>query len=179
MHSTYSNAIAQSNASRGAAASNEWPTYGHDPGGQRFSPLTQLTSANVNRLQVAWVYHMRPAPAADSASLTGAAGQGRGGGRGGSGFAASETTPLVVDGVDVHLTHRMDASSRSIRRLGRRPGISEFRPAMHRHGASNTGPEMRRRLRRSCSGQVVADSFRSMRRRASQTTRSAITAAST
>jgi quinoprotein glucose dehydrogenase len=95
----YSTTAAQSNASREAKASNEWPTYGHDPGGQRFSPLTQITPANVDRLQVAWVYHMRPAPPADSESASAPAGQGRGGGRGGSGFASSETTPLVVDGL--------------------------------------------------------------------------------
>ncbi len=94
----YSNLVAQSGSARGAAPSNEWPTYGHDPGGQRFSPLTQVTPANVDRLQVAWVYHMRPAPSTDSASTPGA-GQGRGGGRGGSGFASSETTPIVVDGL--------------------------------------------------------------------------------
>lgn len=94
----YSNLAAQSGSARGATPSNEWPTYGHDPGGQRFSPLTQVTPANVDRLQVAWVYHMRPAPSTDSASTPGA-GQGRGGGRGGSGFASSETTPIVVDGL--------------------------------------------------------------------------------
>jgi len=75
----------------------EWPTYGHDSGGQRFSPLTQLTPTNVDRLQVAWVYHMRPA-ASEAAAGTPPT-QGRGGGRGGSGFASSETTPIVVDGV--------------------------------------------------------------------------------
>ena len=94
---TYVNIGAQSGSSRSSASSNEWPTYGHDPGGQRFSPLEQITPSNVDRLQVAWVYHMRPAPAADSSSPTPAT-QGRGGGRG-SGFASSETTPIVVDGV--------------------------------------------------------------------------------
>jgi quinoprotein glucose dehydrogenase len=76
----------------------EWPTYGHDSGGQRFSPLTQLTPANVDRLQVAWVYHMRPArePAAGSGAPPT---PDRGSGRGGSGFASSETTPIVIDGV--------------------------------------------------------------------------------
>ncbi|MBV9549326.1 MAG: hypothetical protein JO256_06590, partial [Alphaproteobacteria bacterium] len=41
--------------------SKEWPTYGHDAGGMRFSPLTQVTRANVANLGVAWTYHMRPA----------------------------------------------------------------------------------------------------------------------
>ena len=60
----------------------DWPTYGHDPGGQRFSPLTQITPSNVVNLRVAWTYHMRPA------------GTTEGGGK----FASSEVTPLVVDG---------------------------------------------------------------------------------
>ena len=81
--------------------SREWPTYGHDPGGMRFSPLTQISPANVARVEVAWVYHMRPAPAAPSAAggapaAEGARGRGRGGG---GGFAGSETTPLVVNGL--------------------------------------------------------------------------------
>jgi quinoprotein glucose dehydrogenase len=83
--------------------SAEWPTHGHDPGGMRFSPVTQITPANVSELQVAWVYHMRPepAPGAAPAGAAGGAGAapGRGRGRGGSGFASSETTPLVVNGV--------------------------------------------------------------------------------
>ena len=60
-------ALAQSNAGRTSGTSKEWPTYGHDPGGMRFSPLTEITPENVSRLKVAWVYHMRtanaPAPA--------------------------------------------------------------------------------------------------------------------
>ncbi len=58
---------AQSNGNKPAPPSNEWPTYGHDPGGVRFSPLEQITPANVAQLQVAWVYHMRPAPGAQAA----------------------------------------------------------------------------------------------------------------
>jgi quinoprotein glucose dehydrogenase len=88
--------------------SKEWPTYGHDPGGMRFSPLTQITPANVGQLKVAWVYHMRPAGAVVPAARGGAgapgetpdgAPVGRGRGRGGSGFRASEVTPLVIGGI--------------------------------------------------------------------------------
>lgn len=64
-------------------SATDWPTYGHDPGGQRFSPLAQITSANVAGLRVAWTYHMRPAATTE------------GGGR----FAGSELTPLVVGGL--------------------------------------------------------------------------------
>src|ERR1700676_2796944 len=54
------NALAQSNKSQTSDPAKEWPTYGHDPGGMRFSPLTEITPANVDRLKVAWVYHMTP-----------------------------------------------------------------------------------------------------------------------
>src|SRR2546427_7239251 len=39
------------------AAPGDWPAYGRDPGGARFSPLTQITRDNVAQLQVAWTYH--------------------------------------------------------------------------------------------------------------------------
>ena len=87
---------------RTPTAAQEWRTYGHDPGGMRFSPVAQITPANVSQLSVAWVYHMRPPaaavpPPADAAPP--APGRGRGRGRGGSGFSPGETTPLVIDGV--------------------------------------------------------------------------------
>ena len=47
----------------------DWPTYGHDAGGARFSPLAQITPANVAGLKVAWTYHMKPA-GADAAGYT-------------------------------------------------------------------------------------------------------------
>jgi quinoprotein glucose dehydrogenase len=59
----------------------DWPAYGMDQGGGRFSPLTQITTRNVAGLKVAWTYHMKTARPA-GASLPG-----------------STTTPLVVDGV--------------------------------------------------------------------------------
>ncbi len=98
-------APAQSTAAKPPAPSTEWPTYNHDRGGQRFSPLTQLTPANVGQLQVAWVYHMRPTPVTPPAAAPPVeppppppAGRGRGRGRG-SGFAVSQVTPVVVNGV--------------------------------------------------------------------------------
>jgi quinoprotein glucose dehydrogenase len=35
----------------------EWPAYGGDAGGLRYSPLTQITPANVNELEIAWEHH--------------------------------------------------------------------------------------------------------------------------
>ena len=38
-------------------ADTEWPNYGNDPGGMRFSPLTQINRENVSKLKVAWILH--------------------------------------------------------------------------------------------------------------------------
>lgn len=74
----------------------------------RFSGATQITPENVNRLEVAWTYHMRPSeavpPGRGAAPDSGQAdtpppARGRGRGGRGSGFSASQVTPLVVDGV--------------------------------------------------------------------------------
>jgi quinoprotein glucose dehydrogenase len=38
----------------------DWHNYGNDPGGSRFSTLTQITPENVGKLQVAWRAHIGP-----------------------------------------------------------------------------------------------------------------------
>jgi quinoprotein glucose dehydrogenase len=35
----------------------EWPAYGNDPGGMRYSPLTQINRENVSKLKTAWIFH--------------------------------------------------------------------------------------------------------------------------
>ncbi len=60
----------------------EWPNYGNDPGGMRYSPLTQINRENVANLKVAWTFH------------TGDISDGSQGRRR-SGF---ENTPILVDG---------------------------------------------------------------------------------
>ncbi len=75
----------------------DWSTYGQDKGGMRFSPLTQITPENVNQLEVAWVYRLRP-PGVEMVS----GGFGFGGQtipEGARRFVQSEVTPLVVDGM--------------------------------------------------------------------------------
>jgi quinoprotein glucose dehydrogenase len=42
------------------AETGNWTNYGNDPGGSRFSPLTQITPANVSQIQVAWTAHIGP-----------------------------------------------------------------------------------------------------------------------
>ena len=36
---------------------SDWPEYGGDKGGMRYSPLTQIHTGNVEELRTAWVYH--------------------------------------------------------------------------------------------------------------------------
>ncbi|HLY60268.1 MAG TPA: pyrroloquinoline quinone-dependent dehydrogenase [Terriglobia bacterium] len=61
---------------------DDWPYYGHDAGGMRYSPLTQINKESVGQLKVAWTFH------------TGDISDGSHGRRR-SGF---ESTPIVVDG---------------------------------------------------------------------------------
>ena len=65
-----------------SSAASDWPNYGNDPGGMRYSPLTQINRENVANLKVAWIFH------------TGDISDGSGGKKR-SGF---ETTPILVDG---------------------------------------------------------------------------------
>jgi quinoprotein glucose dehydrogenase len=98
------------------ADAKEWPTFGHDSGGMRYSPLTEINPSNVSGLSVAWVYHMKPEGEAIPARRSRPGGPGGEAGRGRSdgasaqaaqeGVAASrgdylisEVTPLVVNGV--------------------------------------------------------------------------------
>ena len=83
----------------GSSVASEWPTYGHDAGGLRFSPLAQVTPANVDQLKVAWVYHMKPAADPASGARGAAPALGRGAGRGGTGFSGSQVTPIVANGL--------------------------------------------------------------------------------
>jgi quinoprotein glucose dehydrogenase len=109
------NALAQAAEAAPTTPEKEWRTYGHDAGGMRFSPLTQLTPANVSQLKVAWTYHMKPtgavAPIPERPLPGGAVGdnpepavggRGGGGGRGrfsANGFRPSCDTPLVINGI--------------------------------------------------------------------------------
>ena len=43
-------------ATTAAASDTQWPANGGSPYNIRYSPLTQVTAANVGKLQVAWVY---------------------------------------------------------------------------------------------------------------------------
>ncbi|NDJ10594.1 MAG: hypothetical protein EBY17_05305, partial [Acidobacteriia bacterium] len=81
-------------------AQTDWPTYGHDPGNQRHSPLKQITAGNVSKLTRAWTYHLTVEAPTGAAPVQGevpvAGGRGPAGraGRGGGGRGrTSEASP--------------------------------------------------------------------------------------
>ena len=75
-------ALVLSSVAAHAQAPGEWPNYGNDPGGMRFSQLTQINRDTIAKLKVAWTFH------------TGDIADGSDGHKR-SGF---ETTPILVDG---------------------------------------------------------------------------------
>jgi len=72
----------------------DWPVYGHDPGGMKYSPLDQINTNNVSGLVRAWTYHSN----ADAAQSASAASTSARGGRARP-RPVSEATPLVIDNV--------------------------------------------------------------------------------
>jgi quinoprotein glucose dehydrogenase len=76
-------------AARAGGPAADWPAYGGDPGGQRFTPLAEITRENVARLRVAWTYR------------TGDVSDGKGAVPSTTAF---ENTPLLVDGTLVVCT---------------------------------------------------------------------------
>jgi len=50
-------AFASGTATAQVPVDTEWPSYGNDPGGMRYSPLSQINRENVAKLKVVWVFH--------------------------------------------------------------------------------------------------------------------------
>jgi len=59
----------------------DWPTWGHDPGGQRFSPLATINRENVHSLKIAWTFRTGDSYEPKHSRAT-----------------AFEATPIYVDG---------------------------------------------------------------------------------
>ncbi len=64
------------------SSSGDWPNYGNDAGGMRFSPLAQINRENVAKLKIAWTFHV-----GDISD-----------GSNGKKRSGLETTPILVDG---------------------------------------------------------------------------------
>jgi len=65
-----------------AEAQADWPTYGNDPGGTRYSPESQINRANVSGLKEAWTYRTGAMETPTQLSRK----------------AAFEATPVLLDG---------------------------------------------------------------------------------
>jgi quinoprotein glucose dehydrogenase len=81
----------------------QWPYYGGDPGGMKYSPLDQINRKNVHRLKPVWIF--------DTGDFSD--------GKQFPGRSAFEATPLVVDGVmyvstPFHRLFALDPESGSI-----------------------------------------------------------------
>ena len=83
-----------------AIPDGDWPMYSRDLTSTRYSPLKQITAANVSSLQKVWSYRpsgpAEPPPAEDNSK-----GGGKGKGKGGPvrPSVVAESTPIVVNGV--------------------------------------------------------------------------------
>jgi glucose dehydrogenase len=66
-----------------AYCQTDWPAYGYDQSGQRYSPLKQIDAANVSKLRKAWQYGI-------SSDAANAATQGP---------PATEAVPIMIDGM--------------------------------------------------------------------------------
>jgi quinoprotein glucose dehydrogenase len=78
--------------SQDATPPRQWPVYGGNPGGSRYSSLEHINKSNVNRLQVAWTFDASDGP------------------------GTLETNPIVVNGVlygntTAHKVFALDAAT--------------------------------------------------------------------
>jgi quinoprotein glucose dehydrogenase len=79
------NEISQQQREANFARQGQWANYGNDPGGMRYSPLTQINIKNVKNLKEAWSYQSGELKSYDGTNI--------------ASKAAFEATPLMVNGV--------------------------------------------------------------------------------
>src|SRR5215470_14250467 len=65
-----------------AKQESDWPAYGRDAGGSRYSPLAQINRGNVGQLKIAWTYRTGAMDVKAASAKR----------------AAFEATPILVDG---------------------------------------------------------------------------------
>src|SRR5438067_517389 len=74
---------AQQPAPPGRPGPVDWPYYGGDQGGTKYSPLTDIGPENVQRLRIVWTWKHWETPLTQYDTVPG----------------FNETTPLMIDGV--------------------------------------------------------------------------------
>ena len=120
----------------------DWPAYGHDQSGQRYSPLTKINTRNVSKLHLAWQYGIDPG-SVDLDAATRA-------------LTSTEAVPIMVGGIlytpTVHHTivalepetgkeiWKYDLAKARARLCAASPTGR----AMHRTSAGNSGRHQRR-----------------------------------
>ena len=62
----------------------DWPVYGHDQSGQRYSALKQIDAKNVSKLKLAWQYGVEPGGGDPNAART---------------LTSTEAVPIMVGGI--------------------------------------------------------------------------------
>ena len=126
----------------GRCAQTDWPTFGHDLAGTRYSTLKQIDTKNVTTLVRAWTYHMnagrrlrrQPRPLLASSEANDAATDGRGRGRAGRARWRrwSELGSIAAGDRRRHVHHHRSATAW---------------PRSNRKPARNCGPTMSRTAR--------------------------------
>ena len=94
-------------AATALAQTTEWPAYGNDAGGSRYSPAKAITIANVSRLKQAWLYN--------TGALARAGKQ--------KSKMAFEATPIFVEGT-LYLSTPLNRVSLWIPKQGRKNGLT-------------------------------------------------------
>jgi quinoprotein glucose dehydrogenase len=97
-----------------------WPSYGHDLGGTRYSPATQINRDNVGQLKVAWTYRTGALDGLERVLTE---------------HAAFEATPILVDG-RLYLSTPFDHVIALDPQTGKK--IWEYDPKLNTHGFSET-----------------------------------------
>jgi quinoprotein glucose dehydrogenase len=97
-----------------------WPSYGHDLGGTRYSPATQINRDNVGQLKVTWTYRTGALDGLERVLTE---------------HAAFEATPILVDG-RLYLSTPFDHVIALDPETGEK--IWEYDPKLNTHGFSET-----------------------------------------
>jgi quinoprotein glucose dehydrogenase len=103
-----------------SSADSGWSSYGHDPGGTRYSPAAQINRDNVGQLKVAWTYRTGALDQVDDDLKE---------------HAAFEATPILVDG-RLYLSTPFDHVIALEPETGKK--IWEYDPKLNTHGFSET-----------------------------------------
>lgn len=102
--------------SRGRIADAGWPVYGHDAGGQRYSPLTQITPENVAKLRRVWTFTSTPPVVPSTAAIPSEGGSGGASSSNGAPAAAAPGSGATTRSTSSAAAPGADVGSRTRRR---------------------------------------------------------------